>query len=66
MDSGQLKVKEGETLKSEVNKKVEREAEQITGWLPASFNENKMPTQKPDKGTLNAERKIKKGNLHKT
>ena len=30
MESGQLKVKEGETLKSEVNKKVEREAERIT------------------------------------
>jgi hypothetical protein len=45
MESGQLKVKEGKTLKSELNKKVERETERITGWLPASFNESKMPTQ---------------------
>ena len=66
MESGQLKVKEGKTFKSEVNKKVERETERITGWLPASFNESKMPTQKPDKGILNAERKIKNGNLNKT
>jgi hypothetical protein len=30
MESGQLKVKEGKTLKSEENKKVERETERIT------------------------------------
>ena len=36
------------------------------GWLPASFHESKMPTQKPDKGILKAERKIKQGNLNKT
>jgi hypothetical protein len=66
MESGQLKVKERKTLKSEVNKKVERDAERITGWLPASFFESKMPTQKRDNVKLNVERKIKKGDLNKT
>jgi hypothetical protein len=35
------------------------------GWLPASFNQSKMPPQKRDKGTLNVERKIKNGNSNK-
>jgi hypothetical protein len=55
MESGQLKVKKGKTFKSEVNKKVERETKRTTGWLPASFLESKMPTQKPDKVNLNVE-----------
>jgi hypothetical protein len=58
MESGQLKVKEGETLKSDVNKKVERKTKWIKEKLPASFLESKMPTQKRDKEILNAERKI--------
>jgi hypothetical protein len=65
MESGQLKVKEGKTLKSEVNKKVERDAERITGWLPASFFKREMPTQKRDKEALNAERKILNRNFTK-
>jgi hypothetical protein len=35
------------------------------GWLPASFHESKMPTQKRDKGTLNVGRKSKNRNSNK-